>query len=203
MRSSLLRDGDASVGNANNHKVGTLQHAYGKEEEGRPHGFATDQSGDPMDGTLFSGASPTERISSSPTPIPSSFSFDGASASIGGRAIMSSDGLFDRVFISPSGSTRIEVLLPTVLPDQPLTVSASNGGRIRRLNGPLRFVPEKSEAVRLQLSFTPTMGRGAYTIDIRQGGATVTLDFWAGETNPIGEPGPAYIPMPTTDTEIP
>lgn len=97
-------------------------------------------------------------------------------------------------------SLRLEV--PNLQPGEEVVITASNGGRLERLNGPLRFVPAEDSAL-LELALTPTTGRGVYNIDIRQAGAVASLRFWAGEPLPVGEPGPNFQPLPPQPETIP
>ena len=129
------------------------------------------------------------------------FTLDRTAARIGkeGKWQSSSDGLFDRAFISATGPTEVEVFVPEFLAGEEVTVTAPNGGKLSRKGGDLRFTPQSEGGVQLDLTFEPTMGRGVYTISIRQAGALTTLDFWAGEINPTGQPGPSYVAAPTIE----
>lgn len=120
----------------------------------------------------------------------------------GTQKLIGSEGLFDRVMISESETVGIRVELPRLKVGREVVVSASNGGRLERLNGSLRFLPT-AESESLELKLTPTTGRGVYNIDIRQDGAVASLRFWAGAPLTVGEPGPNFTPLPPQPESIP
>jgi hypothetical protein len=131
---------------------------------------------------------------------------DGLSGSVvtaaGTHRLSGAEGLFDRIEIGESETISLRVDVPNLKPGEEVAVSASNGGRLERLNGPLRFVP-KADSAALELTLTPTTGRGVYNIDIRQDGAVASLRFWAGAPLPVGEPGPSFIPLPPQPDTVP
>jgi hypothetical protein len=120
----------------------------------------------------------------------------------GTQKLIGSEGLFDRVMIGESETVGIRVELPRLKVGREVVVSASNGGRLERLNGSLRFLPT-AESESLELKLTPTTGRGVYNIDIRQDGAVASLRFWAGAPRTVGEPGPNFTPLPPQPETIP
>ena len=131
---------------------------------------------------------------------------DGLTGSVataaGSHRLSGAEGLFDRIEIGESETISLHVDVPNLKPDQEVVVSASNGGRLERLNGPLRFVP-KADSASLELTLTPTTGRGVYNIDIRQDGAVASLRFWAGAPLPAGQPGPTFTPLPPQPDTVP
>lgn len=120
----------------------------------------------------------------------------------GTQKLIGSEGLFDRVMIGESETVGIRLELPGLKAGQEVVVSASNGGRLERLNGPLRFVPQ-GDAATLDLKFTSTMGRGAYAVNVRHAGAVATVSLWAGQPLAPGEPGPNFTPLPPQPETIP
>lgn len=137
----------------------------------------------------------------------STFTLDASTAEIrvGNQSIKlrSSDGLFDRMFIPLEKTTSLRVRVPNLVSGAEVQIAAPNGGMIKRTNGPMRFTPESTAPVDLNLEFTPNLGRGAYTVTIRQAGAVMTFDFWAGESTPIGKPGPSWTPAPDAEETVP
>jgi hypothetical protein len=134
------------------------------------------------------------------------FTLDAVSGEVttmgGTQKLIGSEGLFDRVMISESETVGIRVELPRLKVGREVVVSASNGGRLERLNGSLRFLPT-AESESLELKLTPTTGRGVYNIDIRQDGSVASLRFWAGAPLTVGEPGPNFTPLPPQPESIP
>ena len=134
------------------------------------------------------------------------FTLDAVSGEVttmgGTQKLIGSEGLFDRVMISESETVGIRLELPGLKAGQEVVVSASNGGRLERLNGPLRFVPQ-GDAATLDLKFTSTMGRGAYAVNVRHAGAVATVSLWAGQPLAPGEPGPNFTPLPPQPETIP
>ena len=124
------------------------------------------------------------------------------STASGAQKLSGSEGLFDRVMIGESETVGIRLELPGLKVGREVVVSASNGGRLERLNGSLRFLPT-AESESLELKLTPTTGRGVYNIDIRQDGAVASLRFWAGAPLTVGEPGPNFTPRPPQPESIP
>lgn len=120
----------------------------------------------------------------------------------GAQKLTGSEGLFDRVMIGETETVGIRLELPGLKAGQEVVVSASNGGRLERLNGPLRFVPQ-GDAATLDLKFTSTMGRGAYAVNVRHAGAVATVSLWAGQPLAPGEPGPNFTPLPPQPETIP
>jgi|GEM_PF-2440782 hypothetical protein len=120
----------------------------------------------------------------------------------GTHQLSGSEGLFDRVLIAEGETISLHLEVPNLQPGQEVVITASNGGRLERLNGPLRFVP-KDDSASLDLALTPTTGRGVYNIDIRQDGSVASLRFWAGAPLPIGEAGPIFTPLPPQSEYIP
>ena len=120
----------------------------------------------------------------------------------GAQKLSGSEGLFNRVMIGESETVGIRVELPRLKVGREVVVSASNGGRLERLNGSLRFLPT-AESESLELKLTPTTGRGVYNIDIRQDGSVASLRFWAGAPLTVGEPGPNFTPLPPQPETIP
>ena len=118
------------------------------------------------------------------------------------QKLSGSEGLFNRVMIGESETVGIRLELPGLKAGQEVVVSASNGGRLERLNGPLRFVPQ-GDAATLDLKFTSTMGRGACAVNVRHAGAVATVSLWAGQPLAPGEPGPNFTPLPPQPETIP
>jgi hypothetical protein len=134
------------------------------------------------------------------------FTLDAVSGEVstagGAQKLSGSEGLFDRVMIGETETVGIRLELPGLKAGQEVVVSASNGGRLERLNGPLRFVPQ-GDAATLDLKFTSTMGRGAYAVNVRHAGAVATVSLWAGQPLAPGEPGPNFTPLPPQPETIP
>lgn len=134
------------------------------------------------------------------------YTLDAATGSVmtagGEHQLTGTEGLFDSVMIGETETAAIRLNLPNLKAGEEVVVSASNGGRLERVNGPLRFTAQESSA-RLDLRFTSTMGRGAYTIDVRHAGAVATVNLWAGPPLPVGEAGPDFIPLPPSTDTIP
>ncbi len=137
---------------------------------------------------------------------PSNYTLDSVTGSVvtagGSQELTGTEGLFDRVMIGERETVSIRLDVPNLIAGEEVVVSASNGGRLERLNGPLRFVP-KGDTAALDLKFTSTMGRGAYSIDVRHAGAVATVTLWAGKPLPVGEAGPDFIPLPPPSDIIP
>jgi hypothetical protein len=70
-----------------------------------------------------------------------------------------------------------------------LHVVAPNGGSINHGHGHLQMdPPRQGEGVHLDYQAGESPGR--YTVEITQGNATKTLEFWVGPEPPVGKPGP-------------
>lgn len=107
---------------------------------------------------------------------------------------MIDDGISNRVDVDVSEPLQITLNLQNLRPTQQVSVSATHGGDIARADGsPLDFFPSASSE-KLVLDFNPSLGRGAFTISVTHGGETIIVDMWAGEINPLGEPGEPYLP---------
>lgn len=149
---------------------------------------------------------PNEVVSSEKN-LSASFTLDAATAKIriGNQSVKlsSSDGLFDRVSVPLGKATPLQVSIPNLVAGAEVQIAAPNGGVIKRTNGPMRFTPQSTAPVDLNLEFTPNLGRGAYTVTVRQAGAVMTFDIWAGESTPVGAPGPAWTPTPETEETVP
>ena len=134
------------------------------------------------------------------------YTLDAASGEVttagGTQKLSGSEGLFDRVMIGESETVGIRLELPGLKAGREVVVSASNGGRLERLNGPLRFVPQ-GDAATLDLKFTSTMGRGAYAVNVRHAGAVATVSLWAGQPLAPGEAGPTFVALPPPSETIP
>jgi hypothetical protein len=138
---------------------------------------------------------------------PSSYSLDRATAAItsGGRTIQlaKESGEFERFAISANEQVAVKLQIPEAVSGQSIFISASNGGRLLRADdGPLSFTVT-SERLDLPLLFTPTLGHGSYTIEVRHAGAPLTLRFLVGGDGPAGQPGPAYATLPPDSAEVP
>ncbi len=133
----------------------------------------------------------------------SSFTFDAAKAEVvttdgGVMRLESTEGLFERVFIPMGEPVTFRVSVPRLVAGAEVSIAAPNGGTLRRLDGPMKF-KAAGGAEELEFELEPTLGRGAYNVTIRQSGSVATLNFWAGELNPAGLPGPAYVQTNSTD----
>jgi hypothetical protein len=141
-----------------------------------------------------------------PVRQPNARTLDAVSGSVvtaaGSHQLSGTEGLFERIMIAEDETISLRLEVPNLQPGHEVVITASNGGKLERSNGPLRFVPEDSKAL-LDLSLTPTTGRGVYNIDIRQDGAVASLRFWAGAPLPIGEAGPNFTPLPPQPESIP
>lgn len=140
-------------------------------------------------------------------PLPAStYNLDFAKVSVstsrGTEELSLSGASSDRVMIAEGEKINVTISVPKLQRGQDVVVAASNGGQIERLNGPLQFVAKDASAA-LDISFTPTLGRGAYTIDIRHAGSVATLNFWAGAPLVPGEPGPKFVALPPPSEIIP
>jgi hypothetical protein len=111
------------------------------------------------------------------------------------------DGLFDRVMIDENEPVLFSVNLRNLKPGEPVFISAPNGGDLSRQGGGLEFLATSTRQP-VKLEFKPSIGRGAFTIRIQHGGESQIIDLWAGAPNPLGEPGPPYIPSQVS-TEVP
>lgn len=149
---------------------------------------------------------PLSRPLLAPVLPPNNYTLDDVTGTIkvGGRTqkLTGTEGLFDRVMIGESETVSIRLDMPNLKAGEEVVVAASNGGRLERHNGPLRFIPESNTAM-LDLTFTSTMGRGAYNIDVRHAGAVATVTLWAGEPLPVGEPGPNFVALPPLTETVP
>ncbi len=140
---------------------------------------------------------------SSETVHDSSFTLDAAKAEVvtTDGAVMrleSTEGLFERVFIPMGEPVTFRVSVPRLVAGAEVSIAAPNGGSLRWLDGPMKF-KALGGAEELEFELAPTLGRGAYNVTIRQSGSVATLNFWAGELNPAGQPGPAYVQTNSTD----
>lgn len=95
---------------------------------------------------------------------------------------------------------RISLNLANLEPGSEVAITAPNGGNLTRQSGPLSFKATAATEP-LVLDFDPVLGRGAYTIRIQHKGASQIIDLWSGPPNPLGQPGPAYVPPPVAQTE--
>lgn len=111
------------------------------------------------------------------------------------------EGLFERVFIEIDEPIELSLNLRSLKPGKPVFVTATEGGRLERKDGPLEFTPTSSTQ-KLDLDFTPSSGRGVYNIHILHGGESMIIDLWAGEINPLGKPGEKYV-APEFPVEVP
>lgn len=103
-----------------------------------------------------------------------------------------SGGLFDRVLIQEKLPVTLSVKLGQLRPGAEVSITAPNGGQLRRPDGrPLKFDPSPDQDA-VELEFEPTLGRGAYTIRVQQAGESQIIDLWAGDLPQRGEPGPSY-----------
>lgn len=131
--------------------------------------------------------------SSSSTPIP----LAGTRANLKSKrqtiSLTGDDGIFDRVMIDESQPVQIGITLNQLRPGEKVFITAPNGGTLSREGGPLEF-SALSDKQSINLAFEPTIGRGAYTVRIQHAGESQIIDLWAGAPNPLGQPGPAYIP---------
>jgi hypothetical protein len=117
--------------------------------------------------------------------------------------LVKESGEFERVTLSANKQVAVNLQIPEAIPGQTIFISAFNGGRLLRADdGPLAFTVT-TERLELPLLFTPTLGNGSYTIDVRHAGAPLTLHFWVGTESPPGQPGPPYSPLPPESPEIP
>lgn len=69
-------------------------------------------------------------------------------------------------------------------------IVAPNGGSLNHGHGHLDLEPP-GQGQALHLDFQAGESPGRYTVEIIQGNATKTLEFWAGPEPPVGKPGPA------------
>lgn len=133
------------------------------------------------------------RAPSSSTPIP----LAGTRANLKSKrqtiSLTGDDGVFDRVMIDESQPVHIGITLNQLRPGEKVFITAPNGGTLSREGGPLDF-SALSAKQSINLTFEPTIGRGAYTIRIQHAGESQIIDLWAGAPNPLGQPGPAYTP---------
>ena len=68
-------------------------------------------------------------------------------------------------------------------------VLAPNGGSINRGRGHLEMdAPAQGQAMHLDFDAGDSPGR--YTVEVIQGKASKTLEFWVGPEPPVGKPGP-------------
>jgi hypothetical protein len=175
----------------------------------REHHAADEETVDPAGAGSLPGAAPGEGESGSlmaPPSLPDTYSLDGAQVTMrtssGSVRLQASEGLFERVWIHEDETLDLHLTIPGMKPGKETLITASSGGRIERRGGALRF-PADANTADLDLSFTPTLGRGAYSVDIRHAGSVVTLAFWAGDPAPAGEPGPADLPLPPRQDPVP
>jgi hypothetical protein len=117
--------------------------------------------------------------------------------------LVKESGEFPSLLLAANEQVALRLQIPEAQSGEKIFISASNGGRLLRADGgPLAFTVTARQ-LDLPLLFTPTLGNGSYTIDVRHAGAPLTLHFWVGGDNPTGQPGPAYVPLPPDSTEIP
>lgn len=68
-------------------------------------------------------------------------------------------------------------------------VVAPNGGSINHGHGHLEMDPP-GQGQGVHLDYEAGESPGRYTLEVTQGNATKTLEFWVGSEPPVGKPGP-------------
>jgi len=71
-------------------------------------------------------------------------------------------------------------------------VTAPNGGLVNRARGHAEFDPPGA-GQSIHFEFAAGVSPGRYTLEVAQGLATKTMEFWVGPEPPLGQPGPERI----------
>lgn len=98
-----------------------------------------------------------------------------------------SDGeVLVRTQVSKGQSARLKVASQGWQPDRPLAISAPDGGRIILAEGTDSMV-RSDGSLNVDFLFEVGASPGAYVVEIKQGGHSLTIPFWAGPLPPRGK----------------
>jgi hypothetical protein len=109
-----------------------------------------------------------------------------------------SEGQSNRVLIPLKQKVSLNVVLTDANPSEDLVLRFPHGGKGAFADGTVRTRPSSTQ-VEAQIEFTPTLGPGAYLVELRQGPHTVVVDLWAGPEHPVGKPGPKLAAIPSDE----